>query len=409
MTRVPILFVHWGDEGIRGSERVLLDLLATLNRKRFTPFLWCNRSSLADAARALDVGSEISEMPILLGWDAPRFDFGAYRKLVRSGQRLIRAHRIAVVHANSGAPNQWMVPAARRENVPVVAHLHALYKFRERCTLLLHQAPVIAGCSEAVVRPFRQDGFPEDRLRVVPNGVDTRRLSIGDAGKLRERLGLNSDSVLFVGAGALVPLKRFDMLIHALHKALDSGLDMHVALAGEGPERGNLESLASTLQLRGRVHFLGQVPNLGPILRDAADVAVISSEIESFGLTAAEAGAMGRPTVATNVGGIPELIRDGITGLLVPPGDVDAFSRAMVRLSGDPQLRARIAAAARDQTLSGFTIQRMTHSFEKLYDELLLMPDAGFKQSPLKFRIAPFARLGVEFIGRRLGVSAAEN
>ena len=115
----PVLFVHWGEEGIRGSERVLLDLLKSIDRRRFTPILWCNAETMASSARALDVPTHVSRMPILLGWDAPRLDISGYRALVAQGKDMIREFGVRLVHANSGAPNQWMVPAARSARVPM--------------------------------------------------------------------------------------------------------------------------------------------------------------------------------------------------------------------------------------------------------------------------------------------------
>ncbi len=408
MNRTPILFAHWGEEGIRGSERVLLDLLADLDRDRYEPVLWCNAESLADAARSLKVATEVSRMPILLGWDSPRLDLGAYGGLVRRGQDLIRRHGIRLVHANSGAPNQWMVPAARRARVPLVAHLHAVYGSRERCTLLLHQAPIVVGCSRAVVRPFRLDGIPEARLRVIHNGVNLARLNSGDAKGLRKTLGVGPDSVLVVGAGALIPLKGFDVLLRAFEIARRRGLDAHFAIAGEGPERGRLDSLAGELGISDHVHFLGQQENLGAILRDAADIVVIGSNIEAFGLVAAEAGAMGRPTIGTRVGGVPELVEEGKTGLLVQPGDHAALANALIRLGHDPDLRHRLGSAARSHVLARLTTERVARSFEGLYATLLAQPAEAFGWTRLGFRIAPFARLGLAVVGRRLGMSSAD-
>src|SRR6266851_1565436 len=126
---IPILFAHWGHEAIRGSERALLDLLARIDRDRFAPILWCNAETMADAARSLDVETRVSRMPILLGWEAPKLDVGGYRALVREGESLIREYDVRIAHANSGAPNQWLVPATRRARIPHLAHLHAIYGF----------------------------------------------------------------------------------------------------------------------------------------------------------------------------------------------------------------------------------------------------------------------------------------
>ncbi|HEX9219703.1 MAG TPA: glycosyltransferase, partial [Gemmatimonadaceae bacterium] len=253
-SRTPILFAHWGDECIRGSERVLLDLFSNMDRDRFAPVLWCNARTMAAAAQALDVPSHVTRMPILLGWDSPKLDLPAYRSLVREGESLIHEYGAKLVHANSGAPSQWMVPASRRARVPLLAHLHAIYGFRERCTLLLHQVPVVVGCSEAVVKPFRSDRVPESRLRVIPNGVDLKRLNAGDASELRQSLGIPPSSFVILGMGALIPLKGFDVLVRAAGLLRARGVDSHLVIAGEGPERSALEGLARQLDIEHFVH-----------------------------------------------------------------------------------------------------------------------------------------------------------
>ena len=403
-----VLFVHWGDEGIRGSERVLLDLLSGIDRGRFAPVLWCNAQTMASAARELDVTTRVSPMPILLGWDAPRLDVTGYRRLLAEARAIIREFDVQLVHANSGAPNQWMVPAARRAQIPMVAHLHAIYRLRERCTLLLHQVPVIVGCSRAVVHPFAADGVPESRLRVIYNGVRPERLAAGDSRHLRSALGIDATSFVIVCAGALITLKGFDTVIRALGVLRAQDIDAHVIIAGEGPERTNLTRLAGELGLGARAHFLGDVGNVGSILRDTADVVAVSSHIESFGLVAAEAGAVGRAVVATKVGGLPEVVEDGVTGLLVPPRDEKAFAAALARLARDSRLRTSLGEAARQLVVSKFTAAGAARSFENLYSMLTERPRGEFGWSRLGFNVAPFARLGIGVIGRRLGARIAD-
>lgn len=407
--KTPILFVHWGDEGIRGSERVLLDLLARLDRNRFSALLWCNAETMGHAARELDVPVRVSRMPILLGWDAPKFDFAGYGALIRQGKNLIGELEARLVHANSGAPNQWMVPAARAARIPLLAHLHAIYGFRDRCTLLLHQVPLIVGCSEAVAKPFRSDGFPDSRLRVIHNGVEPNRLNTGDARNLRRSLGIGENAILVVSVGALVTLKGLDVIIRAVHRVVASGIDAHLAIVGEGPEREQLVTLADDLGVADRIHFLGAQEAVGAILRDAADLVAVGSRIESFGLVAAEAAAVGRAVVGTRVGGMPEVVAEGKTGILVPSDDVVQFADALARLATNQKMREQLGAAARERFLEHFTAARAASSFERLYLDMVSKPSVEYSWLRLGFRIAPFARLGSAIIRRRLRAKVSDN
>ena len=399
-----ILFVHWGHEGIRGSERVLLDLLSNVDRDLYAPIVWCNTETLRDAAQALGIPARVSRMPVLLGWDPPLFDVRGYRSLLREGSALIRDSQARLVHVSSGAPNQWMIPAARNMKVPLIAHLHAVYGHRERSTLLLHQAPVVVGCSEAAVAPFRSDGLSHLRLRVIHNGVDPVRLGAGTASTLRSSLGISADSVLVVGVGALVRLKGFDLLIRALATLRSRDSDGHLAIVGDGPELQPLRTLAQELGVANRVHFLGKRGDVGAILRDACDIVAIPSRIEAFGLVAAEAAVFGRPAVASAVGGIGEVVQDGTTGLLVPGGDHLALAAALERLIADPELRRKLGEAARARVLAEFTSARVARSFEGLYAGLMTRPRASFGWSSLGFRATPFVRLAIAVAGRRLGL-----
>ena len=264
------------------------------------------------------------------------------------------------------------------------------------------------GCSDAVVRPFRADGIAPTRLRVIYNGVDTERLAAGDAKGLRPSLGVADDAFLIVCVGALVRLKGFDTVIKALGILGAQKLDAHLAIVGEGPEREALVALSRELGLEKRVHFLGDRSDVGAILRDAADVVAVGSHIESFGLVAAEAGAAGRAVVATRVGGMTEVIQDTTTGLLVASGDPTAFGAALSRLARDPALRAALGRAGRAHVLASFTAQRAARSFENAYAELDARPRADFGWSRLGLNVAPFARLGFDVIGRRLGARIAD-
>lgn len=400
---VPILFAHYGDDGIRGSERVLLDILAHLNRERYTPLLWCNREVMAEAARSLDVETRVTPMPILAGWSAPRFEVGEHIRLRREAREFIVTRGVRVVHANSGAPNQWLVPATRGLHVGYLTHLHAHYVLRDRCTMLLHQASIIAGCSRGVLEPFAADGVEEDRLHVVPNGVDVERVLQGDASRLRAELGIPQSRTVVTAAGALIPLKGFDVLIRAMGMLKARDEEVTLLLLGAGPEEGALRRLAAECDVAGDVHFLGARADLGAIFRDATDIVAVPSRQEAFGLTIAEAAMFGVPAVASDIPGLRETVSGGhVGGLLVQSGAPGELADAISELSRKPAMRRWMGEEARAHALRNFTVQAMVARMDALYASLVESPVQPRSALTRGARWQPWRKLGRQWVQNRL-------
>jgi len=183
-------------------------------------------------------------------------------------------------------------------------------------------------------------GIPSGRITVIPNPApDIGALPPREA--VRAELGLNGATLGF--AGRLMAAKALDVGLQALARVPGASL----LVVGDGPDRARLEALSAELGLDGRVRFLG-ARSREDVLRTlyAADVAMLPSRWENFPHLVVEALAVGTPVIASSVGGIPEIVRDGENGLLVPSGDVDALAGAIRRLLGDDALRRRLAEAA---------------------------------------------------------------
>lgn len=397
---LPVLFAHYGEENIRGSERVLLDLLRHLDRGTVKPVVWCNAETMAAATRELGIPTYTSRMPLLLGWDRPHFDVRQYRNLGRTARTIFERHTIRVVHANSGAPNQWLVPAARSRGIGLLAHLHAHYVLRDRCTLRLHQAPIVVGCTRAVVEPFALDGVSRHRLQVIPNGVDVERLDNGDATGLRSGLNIESDETVVACIGALIRLKGFDIAIRAARELMERGVRAVFLVIGRGPEEGALRDLAAALGVGDRVRFLGARNDVGAILRDACDVVLVPSRLEAFGLTVAEGAMFGIPAVASDAPGLRETIIDGVTGRLVAGESPIAFANALEEYCRDQRRRIDAGRRSREHARAHFTVERMVEQFAKLYGELAAgsIPSNPSREGNLR----PWRKLGAHWIGNRL-------
>ena len=366
-----ILFTHYGDEWIRGSERCLLDLLRYLDRSLFHPVLWCNSVTMAKAAGALGIPVELSPMPLLFASRKPRFNISAYCRLLRRGLDIVDKYDAKLIHANSGAPSQCLNVIARVRRLPLISHLHSPYPLYERLTLGLHHASMSVAPSHSVIKQLHGDGVPAEHSQVIHNGIDHTTLGRQKPIVLRAALNIPRGDFVIATTGSLIHRKGIDLIIKALGKVRDRGLTAQLVIIGEGPERQALEKLSDALALRPYVHFLGEQDEVGGLLRSGIDLFISAARQEAFGLVLAEASLTGLPLIATDVGGIPEVLLHGQTGLLVPPEDIQALATSIAQLYADPELRMTLGKAGRHHVLQHFTIERNVAQFTRLYQHCL--------------------------------------
>jgi glycosyltransferase involved in cell wall biosynthesis len=205
-------------------------------------------------------------------------------------------------------------------------------------------------------------------VRLIYNGVDLERYEHQEpCCTLRDEYGMEPGSQIVGVVARLEPEKGHPTLLEAWPRVLQRVPDAYLLLVGEGSKRTELEQLARELKVAHRVVFTGRRDDV-PAVTAAFDVAVLPSYREAQGLTILEAMALSRPVVASNVGGIPEVIEDGVTGLLVPPHDPEALAAAIVRLLTDHPYADLIARAGHDLVHDRFCIELMVKEIEAIYD-----------------------------------------
>jgi glycosyltransferase involved in cell wall biosynthesis len=235
--------------------------------------------------------------------------------------------------------------------------------------LYRHLVARVVCCSQAVRDGFRGLDVPEDLFRVIPNGVDVRSPSPPAAVAARARSGARAADFLVAYSGRLHRDKGVDLLPAVLGELLTAGVPARIVVVGEGALRGSLEDGFAAAGLAGRVHFAGFVGDPLPFVT-AAQAAVIPSRCtEAFGLVAVEALAVGTPVVASRIGGLAEILADGETGLLVPPGDAAAMARALERLWREPALGEALRRHGRARAAE-YTRQRMVDAYLAVVREL---------------------------------------
>lgn len=374
---INLLYVHYGEEWIRGSERCLLDLLAHLDRTQYRPVVWSNSQTLLSAVKALGVKTEYSPFTLLGGWETPRMDIRASWRLYQEGCRLLHKHQIALVHCNSGAPCQWMVPAARTVGVPLLAHLHARYQARDRYSLLLHQVSLAIGVSQPVMAGLLADGMPAYRCRVIPNGIDAARLAAHPAIDIRARFAIAPEQLLLLSVGSLIRRKGMDLLIDAVARLQGNGLSVSLVIVGAGEEQAALADQIARLHLQQQVFLAGEDGQAGSWLQGGADVFISGAREEVFGLVLAEAGWAGLPVIAPDVGGIAEVVLDHDTGLLVPADDVQALADKIRELHENPGLRMQLGRQGQARVRAQFSVQRYVTDISAAYQDLLRTPKSA--------------------------------
>jgi glycosyltransferase involved in cell wall biosynthesis len=230
----------------------------------------------------------------------------------------------------------------------------------------LEHADALTAITEDCRQHALRAGAPDERIRIVMNGADLRRFSPAPNGSVPD--GVSYGSRMIFACRQLFPRKGIRFLIEAAAQLRPAFPDLELVLAGDGFERPELERLARERGIAERTTFLGWVPNADlPKYYRAAAVSVIPSLEEGFGIPAAEAMGCEVPVVASDAGGLPEVVEDGVTGRVVPRGDATALAGAIADLLRDPALRHRMGQAGRERALRLFDWDRSAEEFEAVY------------------------------------------
>jgi len=362
---------------IGGIERMVLDLVFACAPERVeTQFCTFDRQGPL-AGDVLARGMSIHSRKRRGG-----FDVGYVLWLAR----LLRRERIRILHGHNATA--FFYGAAAASLVPGTRFLYTEHDrafptpWRERGlhALLARRVDAVVTVSSTLRDNLvRYEAFPPGRVTVIKNGVALR-----PATRTREamRAALDLGDRPTAGIVArLAPVKNHELLLRAWKQVLERSPAAVLLVVGNGSQEPRLRAQAESLGLGDAVRFLGFRLDIPEILQ-ALDVFVLSSRSEGLSLTLLEAEAAGLPIVATRVGGNPEVVRDGESGILVPSGEPEPLAEALARLLQDPKLRARMGEAGRVLYRQQFTLEAMVQGYERVYRRLAGMPElAGAEPS----------------------------
>lgn len=362
--------------GIGGSERHLLTLLPALANSgievRMCILAGGDFQLFTQPMKQRGIDTVITGA----GWDVNPL-------LLARIRREIRRFRPDLVHTHLMHGDFYGQMAARLSGVPAVSSVHgtthSVYQrrlYRSAGRLAGHLARRTIAISHHVQRFIENLGLaPADRVRTIHYGIDPSGwlLSEGERARAREDLGLAPHEVAVGVASRLVPDKGHGFLFDAISEALSKEPELRLLVAGGGPLRGSLESYARSHLPPEAFRFLGHVTDIRGFM-NACDVVAFPSLPgfgEGFGLAALEAMAAAKPVVASAIDSLPEIVMDGETGFLVPPGKTSELGEKLATLASNPGLREELGGRGHQRAASSFTVEAMVNKTLRVYREIV--------------------------------------
>lgn len=369
MSARPVRILHVLDSLENGGlENGVLNLIRHMDAGQFEHSVCTVRAQGVNAAR-LPAGRV--QLVHLGKREGARFQLPELRRAIRENQP-------DIVHSRNWGAIEAVAGARLAGNCKVIHSEHgfeagasAQEPFRRRIfrRLTFELADRVL-CVSNQLRNFhaRQTGFSASRITVIHNGVDSERFCPDAAARVRVRreFGIGENEFCIGCVGNLLPVKDHRTLLDALGRLGDAASGWRVLIAGEGPERPDLERLAHGLPGRSRISFPGRIQDV-PELLNAFDVYVLPSLNEGISNSLLEAMATGLPAIASQVGGNPEVVEDNSSGLLFPAGEASCLSEHLLRLNAQRGLRTQLGEAARRRAREEFSIRSMVEKYEGLY------------------------------------------
>lgn len=280
--------------------------------------------------------------------------------------RWIRRHKVDIVATQLSTASLWGSIAAKILGIPCVATVRALNT--KTCYVLADRIIVV---SEAVKKHLTDQGIAPEKIRVVYNGIDLKRFQpVADIRAAKEKVGFKADDLVVGVTAHLTRKKGHRSFLQAAAIVASKMPNVKFLLVGEGREREALETQVRAARLMDRVLFAGFQDDVLPWMA-AMDMLVLPTiEKEGFGRVLVEAGAMSKPVISTDIGGMAEVVSPGESGLIVPAGDVTELANAMVQLLEDEELRLRMGRAGRARALAHFSVEQMVSNTEAVYREV---------------------------------------
>ncbi len=349
-----------------GAEIALLNLLEHLNCGRYTPVVLAPAGELAEAVRRLDV--RWVQIPVLDGLN--RYTLPRFLSRLPLLTACVRRERPTLLHANTNFTAEYAGVLARGLKLPTVGHIRDIEPFGRLGRWTIRQNTCLIAISGAVQRFLLDEQAPARQIVRVYDGVDLRHYQPNEAPTGRQT------NVVIGIVGQIGRRKGHLVLFEAFRNLTTAYPALRLWVVGQEPAHSHehyteeLRRYVDTYHLEDRITFWGFHADI-PALLAQLDLVVLPSLQEPFGKIVIEAMAMGKPVVASSVGGVPEIVEHGKTGLLIPPDNTDALRQALEQLVLNPDMRCKMGQVGQKRVRHLFSLQHHVQAIERVYATML--------------------------------------
>jgi len=367
-----ILYVH-GIEAIGGAERDLIALLMILDRRKWEAHVVCPGSGpFRNQLEAIGVPTHALTFP---PWRKPLAVFQRRSAVGRLGA-FIKQLDPAMIHVN----DIWWVPHTvsaianhTSHSVPIVAHVRQEIEPPKVGRYELDRVDAVIAISRQIEQALIAGGVMASRVRTLYSGIDmSQTQGAHDTRAVRQKIGIPNGAILLGTVANLFPRKGYEVMLRALPAIVRAVPTVHYVIVGsdDNDYADRLRRVAHELKISDHVHIVGFQDPVKPFLA-SLDLYVHPALMEGFGIAVVEAMAMGKAVVATTTGGLPEVVAQGETGLLVPPGDAEPLAAAVVALLMDRARREQMGLCGKARAQERFSLDASVAHVEQLYGEVL--------------------------------------
>ncbi len=355
--------------GIGGLEKVLTTLALDLNKEKYNVSVWCLRKGGFFADKLIEEGIDVK----ILGIYTSRNPIGIYKLY-----KLLKLHKIDLIHTHAySAGTVGRISAFLAGVSVIIYHNHSVHDHYNKYYHLVEWVlsfitDRIICVSDIVKRSTKEtQGISAEKLITIYNGTSNVCSVSGKAIiKLKQELRIHPEHTVIGTITHMEEHKGVFYLIQSASCFLKSGKNLTFLLVGDGTQEEKLKRLCVDLKIEKNVIFTGERSDIPEIL-SLIDIFVLPSVREGLGLSIIEAMACGKPIIATNVGGIPEVVKDGVSGILVPPKDIEALQDAIVELLDDKEKQEAMGFNGKRIYGESFNSRTMVDRMEELYDLLI--------------------------------------